>query len=112
MISERKEREDKIRKVGARSESGSVFTVLLAGIAIAAALSVVMYQTISGPMSSMVRVTNKTTAKSQMQSVASIVIMDAANNLPNNGDCAGAGYVVPRSWKPGSGPPGGGLLPT
>ena len=55
-------------------QSGSVFTVLLAGIAMAAALSLVLYQTISGPMSSMVRVTNKTAAKAQLQSVSSIAL--------------------------------------
>src|ERR1035437_1817197 len=88
-----KDRESKIRKVSPRSESGSVFTVLLAGIAIAAALSVVLYQTISGPMSSMVRVANKTSAKSQMQSVGNILIMAAINQsgaLPSpwsNGEC-------------------------
>ncbi|HEX3885406.1 MAG TPA: hypothetical protein VHW66_22320 [Stellaceae bacterium] len=95
------------------SQSGSVFTILLAAIAIGAALSTVLYSTISGPMSSMVRVTNKTQAKSQMQSVASIIIMDAINNLPNNGDCASAGFVVPRSWRTGSViPSGGGLIPS
>ena len=99
MRSHMKDREEKIRDKRARSERGSVFTVLLAGIAIAGALSVVLYQTISGPMSSMVRVTNKTSAKSQMQSVATIMIMDAVNNMPNNGDCAGVGFVVPRSWR-------------
>lgn len=61
------------------SQSGSVFTILLAGIAMAAALSVVLYSTISGPMSSMVRVMNKTQAKSQMQSIASIIIMASMN---------------------------------
>jgi endosialidase-like protein len=96
------------------SESGSVFTILMAGIAIAAALSAVLYSTISGPVSSMVRITNKTQAKAQMQSIASIIIMDAVNNMPNNGDCSGTGVgmVVPRSWKPGTGPTGGGILPT
>jgi hypothetical protein len=84
----------------------------MAGIAIAAALGVVLYQTISGPMSSMVRISNKTQAKAQMQSIASIIIMDAINNLPNNGDCASASFVVPRSWKSGTGPTGGGILPT
>jgi hypothetical protein len=54
MRSEMGDQESRIRKVSARSESGSVFTILLAGIAIAGALSVVLYQTISGPMSSMV----------------------------------------------------------
>ena len=44
-------------------QAGSVFTVLLVGIAMASALSLVLYQTISGPMSSMVRVTNDTLDK-------------------------------------------------
>src|ERR1035437_10830257 len=96
-----KDRESKIRKVSPRSESGSVFTVLLAGIAIAAALSVVLYQTISGPMSSMVRVTNKTAAKSQMQSVGSIVIMSAVNQA-NGGDCDADSSVEPLPWRTGT----------
>jgi hypothetical protein len=93
-------------------QAGSVFTVLLAGIAMAGALSFVLYQTVSGPMSSMVRVTNKTAAKAQMQSVSSIVIMDAVNQ-PSNGDCDNDGSVEPRAWRTGTyGPTGGGLLPT
>ena len=101
------------------SQSGSVFTILLAGIAIAGALSVVLYSTISGPMSSMVRVTNKTQAKSQMLSVASIDIMSASNasgSLPTpwtNGNCDGNGYVVPPAMRTGTVTPvGGGLIPT
>ena len=101
------------------SQSGSVFTILLAGIAIAGALSVVLYSTISGPMSSMVRVTNKTQAKSQMLSVASIDIMSASNasgSLPTpwtNGNCEGNGYVVPPAMRTGTVTPvGGGLIPT
>jgi len=92
------------------SQSGSVFTVLLAAIAMAGALSFVMYQTVSGPMSSMVRVTNKTSAKSQMMSVSSIVIMDALNQA-SGGDCDADGSVEPRAWRVGAGPTGGGLLP-
>lgn len=92
-------------------QSGSIFTILLAGIAMASALSLVLYQTISGPMASMARMTNKTAAKSQMQSVANIVIMDAANQA-DNGDCDGDGSVEPREWRVGTyGPVGGGLIP-
>ncbi|MBU6475989.1 MAG: hypothetical protein KGQ70_08485, partial [Alphaproteobacteria bacterium] len=89
-----------------------MFTVLLAGIAIAGVLSVVLYQTISGPMSSMVRVNNVTSAKSQMQSIGSIIIMNAVN-LANNGDCDSptTGTVKPAGWRAGSGPAGGGLVP-
>lgn len=92
-------------------ESGSVFTMLLAGIGMAGALSLVLYQTVSGPMSSMVRVTNKTSAKSQMNSVSSIVIMDALNQA-NSGDCDADGNVEPRAWRVGTyGPTNGGLIP-
>jgi hypothetical protein len=108
------DREIKISDKRARSQRGSVFTVLLAGIAIAGALSVVLYQTISGPMSSMVRVSNKTSTKSQMQAIANIIVMDAVNNMPNGGDCSGAsyGFVVPRSPNPTApNPTGGGEVP-
>src|SRR5665811_1672175 len=92
-------------------QSGSVFTVLLVGIAMASALSLVLYQTVSGPMSSMVRVTNKTAAKAQMQAISNIVIMDAVNQA-NGGDCDADGSVEPRSWRVGTyGPTGGGLIP-
>ncbi|MBI3441066.1 MAG: hypothetical protein HY052_04575, partial [Proteobacteria bacterium] len=92
-------------------QAGSVFTVLLAGVAMASALSLVLYQTISGPMSSMVRITNKTAAKAQLQSVSNIVIMDAINQA-SGGDCDGDGAVEPREWRVGAyGPTGGGLIP-
>src|ERR1700687_5188034 len=103
----------KEKRTASNPESGSVFTVLLAAVAMAAALSVVLYQTISGPMSSMVRVSNATTAKSQMQSIGTIVIM-AAINQANNGECDIAGgntNVVPPPMRAGTGPTGGGLIP-
>ena len=116
MQSGMKDRAEIIRKDRPRSESGSVFTILLAGIAIAAAISVVLYQTVSGPMSSMVRVQNKTSAKAQMQSIGSIVIMSSVNQ--NNGvpcdNGAGNPYVVPVPFTTGavgSVPVGGGLIP-
>jgi hypothetical protein len=99
------------RKTDPNSESGSVFTVLLAGIAIAGAMSVVLYSTMSGPMSSMVRVTNRTQAKSQMQAIANIIIMSALNQA-NSGSCENNGFVQPAPWRTGSyGPTGGGLVP-
>lgn len=99
------------QKPDANPESGSVLTVLLVGVGMAAALSLVLYHTVSGPMSSMVRITNKTSAKSQMQTAANIVIMDAFNQ-PSNGDCDGDGAVEPRAWRAGTiHPVNGGLIP-
>lgn len=94
-------------------EKGSVFTVLLAGVALAAMLSVVLYQVISGPMASLVRVSNKTAAKNQLQSVGSIAIMDAINQT-SGGDCDEDGNIEPRVWRDkgtSDAPTGGGLVP-
>ena len=74
-----------------------------------------MYDTISGPMSSMVRVSNATAAKTQMQAIGSIVIMAAINQNTApyvNGDCDGDGDIEPPEWRTGTGPAGGGLLPS
>lgn len=98
---------------------GSVFTVLLAGIAIAGALSIVLYQTVSGPMSSMMRVNSQASLKMQLQAIGNIVIMDAANQSGvgppawSNGDCDGDQMLEPREWRDtaGSKPANGGLLP-
>ncbi|MCK5518527.1 MAG: hypothetical protein KAI61_03855, partial [Alphaproteobacteria bacterium] len=99
---------DSIRKP--KRQSGSIFTVLLAGIAMAGALSVVLYQNISGPMSSSIRITNKNAAKTQLQSVSSIVIINATNQT-DDGDCDADGSVEPPEWRVGAGPTGGGLVP-
>jgi len=96
------------------SQKGSVFTVLLAGVAMAGTLSVILYQVISGPMASVVRVSNKTAAKNQLQSISSIIIMDAIGLTDNGGDCDNDGYIEPREWRgPGTvkAPVGGGLIP-
>ncbi|MCK5554758.1 MAG: hypothetical protein KAI76_00830, partial [Alphaproteobacteria bacterium] len=100
---------DLVRK--SKRQSGSIFTVLLAGITMAGALSVVLYQNISGPLSSSVRVTNKNAAKTQIQSVSSIVIINAVQQT-DNGDCDADGSVEPPEWRVGAmGPTGGGLVP-
>jgi len=77
-------------KEAASPQSGSVFTVLLAGIAIASALSYTLYQILSGPLSSMVRVTNKTSAQIGAQTAISTVVTDAISTF---GDCDSDGSI-------------------
>jgi len=96
------------------SQKGSVFTVLLAGVAMAGTLSVILYQVISGPMASVVRVSNKTAAKNQLQSISNIIIMDAIN-FEKGGDCDSDDFVEPREWQSkgtNDAPTNGGLIPT
>ncbi len=101
-----------MKKFKLNRQSGSVFTVLLAGVAMAGALSVVVYQIMSGPMASMVRVGNKTMTKTQLHSVSNIMIMDALNQ-PASGDCDADGSVEPREWRETTNdkPINGGLIP-
>ena len=99
---------------GRPAEKGSILTVLLLAVGMVGTLGVVMYQLVSGPLSSMVRVMNNTTTKTQIHSVASIVIMDAVN--PGVGDCDFDGSIEPRAWRAATGgagtfPAGAGLIP-
>lgn len=88
-----------------RNESGSVFTVLLASIAIAGALTAILYQTLSGPLASMVRVANKTEARTQLEADGNLLVIGAA-------DCDGDGVPEPPEARAGEGgPQGGGFVP-
>lgn len=96
---------------------GNVFTILLGGVVLASALSYMMYQTMAGPVASMSRVTKIAAAKSQMASLSSAVIGDAVNVIANTArqsaaDCDADNYMEPAEWATGSGPTGGGILPT
>ncbi len=95
-----------------RSQSGSVFTVLLGGIALTAALGVTTYQLFTGPVSSVVRITQKSLADTQLLSIAKIAIMDATNQAAG-GDCDADGFIEPRPWRDTTGnkPANGGLVP-
>lgn len=94
------------------TESGSIFTVLMGGIAMVALVSLAAYQTISGPVASASRVTQLTMAKSQLASIGSMTIMDAANQT-GSGDCDSDGHIEPRPWRvtANAKPTNGGLIP-
>lgn len=100
------------RGIFGRSEKGSVFTVLMVGLGMAATLSVVTYQILSGPVASVARVTQHNLAKNQMITINRIALMDAVLQA-SNGDCDADGYIEPRAWRTTTGakPTNGGLLP-
>jgi hypothetical protein len=96
--------------------SGSIFTTLLAGVALVAAISYMTTQIVSGPVAAMQRTTKKTMADQQMNVISKLVIADASGT-----DCDGDNYVEPKQWvatppagSPANTPPptNGGFLPT
>ena len=88
-------------------QRGNVFTILLGGVAFAGALSYIVYQTLSGPVASMVRVTHGTAAQAQMHGLARSVVVDTLSQ----GDCDDDTFLEPRAWTTGTGPTNGGQLP-
>lgn len=98
-------------KSGFQSEKGSIFTALLGGVALVGILGATAFNTLSGPVATMSRVTNKTMADNQMIAVSKITIMDATNQTAG-GDCDADGLIEPAEWRDGGSPPtGGGLVP-
>lgn len=92
------------------SESGSAVTVLMGGVAVLAMLSFGVYQLVSGPLTSMSRVTQKNQVNNHLAGIAAIAAIDAANI----GDCDDDGFIEPREFRTTSGgvPTNGGLVPT
>lgn len=74
------------------SEKGSVFTVLLGGIALVGILTVAGYNMLTGPVATTAKVTLKSMAEQQMYTT-SRVIMTNAN--ASSGDCDADGFVEP-----------------
>lgn len=97
-----------------KSESGSIVTVLMAGVALLAALTFGSYQFISGPLSTTAKVNQNNAVKTQMAATSRSAVMDAASQT-DFGDCDLDGYIEPRIWRDAAGKPApinGGLLPS
>lgn len=103
---------DDWQRIFRKDDKGSVFTVLMVGIGMAATLSIAAYQLLTGPIASVSRVTQHNLAKNQMITINRIALMDAVLQ-PSSGDCDSDGYVEPRAWRATTGqkPTNGGLLP-
>jgi hypothetical protein len=96
-----------------KAEKGSIFTVLLGGIAMIALISLSLFQLMSGPLTSASKVTQLNLAQTDMLTISRIAIVDAANQS-DQGDCDTDLYVEPRPWRdPGAtaAPVNGGLIP-
>lgn len=91
---------------------GSVFTVLMFGVGMAAAMSVASYQMLLGPVAGAARVNQKAIVESQLASAGRIISMTGAMG-PSNGDCDSDGYIElePYVSTLGPKPTGGGLAP-
>jgi len=96
------------------AQSGNIFTTLLAGVVVAAALSLALYQTVAGPVSSMVRTSKKESARGDIKVVANTIARQAVKDATS--DCDSDGYIEPKPWRVAGGPAGsfpanGGLVP-
>lgn len=87
--------------------------MLLGGIALTALLSFAIFQTISGPIKTMVKVTNDTMTDVQIHTSTRGMVMNLVNN--DTGDCDSDGSLEFPVWRDPSGanaPTNGGLIPT
>ncbi|GEM_PF-3292704 len=93
-----------------KQDKGSAVTVMMGGVAVLAMLSFGAYQLMSGPLTSMSKVTQNNLVKDSVMGIAAISVMDAAGL----GDCDSDGFVEPREWRTttGDAPVNGGLIPT
>lgn len=95
----------------AQAESGSIFTMLLGGLALAGILGLLTFNMLSGPVLTVAEVKNDVLAKNQMMAIGKINIMQTGHGA-NHGDCDGDGYAEPLAWRNGTTIPGnGGLIP-
>lgn len=96
------------------AEDGSIFTVLLGGIAMIGLISIALFQMMSGPLTAASDITQQNLIKAQLLTNSRIAIVDAAKQSAN-GDCDNDSYIEPRPWRdPADGttkPTNGGVIP-
>lgn len=84
-----------------KDQSGNVYVALLSGIALIGIVGTTTFSLLSGPLSSMTEVNKKTVAKTQLNSIARITILDATHKT-NQGDCDSDAYVEPEAGRDSS----------
>ena len=100
-----------------KSQSGNIFAVLFGAVALTGVLATVGMQTITGPIQTITRVTQKNMIESNLLTNSRLVIMNVSV-LPGGGDPDTDGYIEPIEYVPnGTGGcvislTGGGCLPT
>jgi len=96
------------------SQSGNIFFMLFASVALVGAFGVAASNTMKGMVASMSDVTRKTIAEEKMMSGGRLSVQAATASQTNNGDCDGDGFVEPLPFRDagaGPHPAGGGYLP-
>ena len=91
-------------------ERGNVFFTLFGAVAVVGVLGAGIMATMRGPLSTMVQVNRKTTAESQMEIAAKVIVLQSADQA-NAGDCDSDGFIEPLPFKAGTGPTSGGIIP-
>lgn len=93
------------------SQSGNVFTILLAAVGLAGLLGSATYSLLSGPVSTLSRTSTRGISDANLMSAARIAIMHATSQTAG-GDCDSDGFIEPIPFDTASNAPsGGGLLP-
>ncbi len=93
-------------------ESGNIFAILFGAVALTGILAVVGMQTVTGPITTITKATQKNMVENDLMTAAKILIATASGQA-NNGDCDSDGFVEPEQWRATTGPKptNGGLMP-
>ncbi|MEM6781300.1 MAG: LamG-like jellyroll fold domain-containing protein, partial [Pseudomonadota bacterium] len=92
------------------SEGGNVFFAMFGAVALVGALGVTATSIIQGPMKTMAEVSQRAEAEAEIMSNMSLAALSVSDMTDQ--DCDLDGIVEPEPWDAGTGPTGGGLLPT
>ncbi len=95
------------------AQSGNIFVILFGAVALTGILAVVGMQTVTGPITTITKATQKNMVENDLMTAAKILIATASGQA-NNGDCDSDSFVEPEQWRATTGakPTNGGLLPT
>jgi hypothetical protein len=95
------------------SQKGNIFAVLFGAVALTGVLAAVSMQTVTGPVRTVTKVTQKNMVDNDLMTANKIIVATAAAQS-DDGDCDADGFVEPAPWRAAGGAPaptGGGLLP-
>lgn len=100
-----------------RGELGNVFFTLFGAVAVVGVLGAGIMATMRGPLTTMVEVNRREQAKSELQVAASLVLSVATDDYVEDtceggGPAAVDGYTEGPPPTAGTGPTGGGLMPS
>lgn len=103
------------RKIFRKNESGNIFGMMFAAVVMVGVLGVVGMQTVTGPVTTITKVTQKNMIDTDLMTNARIVILDAGTQ-PAGGDEDADNYVEPAPFRNdatcASSPANGGCLPS